>query len=397
MITPKVRLKFLSPLARLKRGATSRKTGIHSPKDMPIKLRILAPTIALAWVCLASSCVASAAETWVDIDDTIYGAKPDQRGPIGGGEGFFDIMTQGDYHVTDLDSLLTALTQARPGQVVFIPAETEIDLTARIYIEQLVLEIPEGVTLAGERGHQGSQGALLTSDALKTPVMIRTLGPDVRITGLRIRGPNPKKYLDHHGRSFGSDRGREYYYKFPTSIGIQTEYTRLKVDNCEISAFGHSGIYLKNGEAHHIHHNFIHHCQYNGLGYGVCVDSATSIIEFNRFNWTRHAIAATGLPGSSYVARHNVVLEESLGHCFDVHGGRDRKDGTDIAGSAFEIHHNTFWSPQTPVVIRGVPQEGGEIHHNWFPKHLNAAQAVRASARTTTANNVYGMNPQTSK
>lgn len=362
-----------------------------------MKLRTITSTIVLAWGCLTSPCFAAVEETWVAIDDTVYGAKPDQSGPIGGGDGFANTVIQGDYRVTDLDSLLTALAQARPGQVVFIPGETEIDLTARIYVEQLVLEIPAGVTLAGERGHQGSQGALLTSDALKTPVMIRTLGPDVRITGLRIRGPNSKKYLDHHGRSFGSDRGREYYYKFPTSVGIQTEYAHLEVDNCEISAFGHSGVYLKKGEEHHIHHNFIHHCQYNGLGYGVCLDTAASLIEFNRFNWTRHAIAATGRPRSSYVARHNVVLEESLGHCFDMHGGRDRKDGTDIAGTSFEIHHNTFWSAKTPVVIRGVPQESGEVHHNWFPKHPNAARSVRADAGTITVNNAYGIKPTTSK
>ena len=40
--------------------------------------------------------------------------------------------------------------------MVFIPGDTEIDLTARIYIEQLVLEVPAGVTLAGDRGQDGS-------------------------------------------------------------------------------------------------------------------------------------------------------------------------------------------------------------------------------------------------
>ena len=161
-----------------------------------MKLRILTPTIALFYCCLTLPFFASAEETWVEIDDTVYGAKPDQSGSIGGGDNYSKLITQGDYRVTDLDSLLTALAQARPGQVIFIPDETEIDLTARIYVEQLVLEIPEGVTLAGERGSQGSKGARLTSDALKTPVMIKTLGPDVRITGLRIcllyTSPSPR-------------------------------------------------------------------------------------------------------------------------------------------------------------------------------------------------------------
>ncbi|MHC4325928.1 MAG: hypothetical protein ACYSUX_16785, partial [Planctomycetota bacterium] len=149
--------------------------------------------------------------TWIEIDNTIYGAKPDDRGPIGGGKGYANIVTKGDYIVKYPDALLEELSKAKAGQVVFIPAETVIDLTARIYIDQLVLEIPEGVTLAGNRGHGKSNGALLTSDALKTPVMIRAAGPDVRVTGLRIRGPNTKRYLGHHRRSFGKGGGGHKY------------------------------------------------------------------------------------------------------------------------------------------------------------------------------------------
>jgi hypothetical protein len=335
--------------------------------------------------------VAAEETTWVEIDGQVYGAKPDERGPIGGGAGYANIMTSGDQTATDLESLREALAAAESGQTVFIPGETEIDLTTLIYIEQLVLEVPAGVTLAGARGQDGSPGAILTSDALKTPVMIRAGGPGVRITGLRIRGPNTKRYIDHHTRAFGpGGGGHEYYYKFPTSNGIETEHDGLEVDNCEISGFAHGGIYLRTGQEHRIHHNFIHHCQYQGLGYGVCHNTASSLIECNLFDWNRHSIAGTGRPGSSYVARHNVELGVSLSHCFDMHGGRDRKDGTDIAGTAIEIHNNTFRAPQTPVVIRGVPEDKCEVHHNWFVKHESADQAVRASDRTKVYDNAYG-------
>src|SRR5690606_27325699 len=130
------------------------------------------------------------------------------------------------------------------------------DLTARIYIEKLVLEIPEGVTLAGNRGVDGSQGAILTSDALATKMMIRPTGPDVRITGLRLRGPNGKRYLDHHARAHTAEqkakdsRRREYYHSLPTSDAIVTEHSRLEVDTCEISCFSHAGIYLQKGTEH---------------------------------------------------------------------------------------------------------------------------------------------------
>ena len=357
---------------------------------------ILTVVPVLLWAMLG--CHGAQGDTWMRIDDAVYGAQPGELGRIGGGKGYADIVTKGAYIARDLDGLLEGLSKAKAGQTVFIPGETEIDLTARIYIEGLVLEVPEGVTLASDRGHEGSEGALLTSDALKTPVMIRVVGPDVRISGLRIRGPNPKRYLAHHRRSFGEGgQGREYYYEFPISDGIVTEYPRLHVDNCEISAFGHSGVFLKAGEGHHIHHNHIHHCQYNGLGYGVSHDTASSVIEYNEFNWNRHSIAGTGRPGCSYVARYNVESGESLSHCFDMHGGRDRKDETDIAGTAIEIYNNTFYAPQPSVVIRGVPQEKCEIHHNWFAKHDSAEQAVRASENTKVEENVYGEQPQTAK
>jgi len=327
----------------------------------------------------------------VERDGVVYGARADERGPIGGGEGYAAIVTEGDYVAESVAALVAALAVAQPGEVVFIPGETEIDLTTLIYIKQLVLEIPEGVTLAGDRGNAGSAGALVVSDALATPVMIRALGPNVRVTGLRIQGPNPKRQLAHHRKAFGEGgEGHTYYYKFPTQNGIQTAYDRLEVDNCEVSGFGHGGIDLNSGVGHHIHHCFVHHCQYNGLGYGICHNKASSLIECNLFDSNRHSIAGTGRPSCGYVARNNVELGTSLSHCFDMHGGRDRKDGTTIAGTRIEIYNNTFRAPQTPIVIRGVPEDICDVHHNWFPRHTEPAKAVRASERTQVHDNAYG-------
>ncbi|GMU24509.1 MAG: hypothetical protein AMXMBFR13_45830 [Phycisphaerae bacterium] len=336
----------------------------------------------------------SAAEpTFVRLNEKAYGAQADDAGPIGGGKGYTRVITQGDYVAKTLDQLLEALSKAKPGQVVFIPGDAEIDCTARVYIEELVLEIPGGVTLASNRGQEKSQGGLITSDALKTPVLIRVGGPDVRITGLRIRGPNPKRYLDHHHRSFAEGRGHPYYYKFPTSDGIRTEHPGLEVDNCEISAWAHAAVCLQKGDRHRIHHNFIHHCQYQGLGYGVSHDVASSLIERNLFDSNRHSIAGTGRPGCGYEARHNVELGTSLSHRFDMHGGRDRKDGTQIAGTTILIHHNTFRAPETPVVIRGVPEDVCKVYENWFPNHDKPETAVRAGAGTRVEDNAYGADP----
>jgi len=330
--------------------------------------------------------------SWIAINNEIYGAKPDGLGPIGGGEGYAFPIVKGDYEVTKLEELLDALAKAKSGQVVFISDEIRIDLTTRVFIEALVLEIPEGVTLAGNRGYKGSKGGTLLSNALETRLMIRANGPNVRLTGLQIQGPNPDRHLEHHKRSFGpGGLGRDYYYKFPVSRGIVTEHAELKVDNCEISAFSGSGVYLKKGTGHHIHHNFIHQCQYSGLGYGVSHAEASSLIEYNLFNENRHSIAGTGVSGCGYTARHNIEMGISLSHCFDMHGGRDRKDNTDIAGTTMEIYNNTFYAPQTAVVIRGVPEDKCDIHHNWFAKHKDINQAIQGlSAKTTATKNVYG-------
>lgn len=331
--------------------------------------------------------------TSLTLDGKTYGAQADEVGPIGGGQGYTRIIAKGDYTAGTLDELLDALGKAKAGETIFIPGETMIDCTARVYIEELVLEIPAGVTLAGNRGQNDSKGALLCSDVLKTRPLIRIMGPDVRITGLRIQGPNPKRYLDHHHRSFAEGRGHEYYYKFPTSDGIQTEHSKLEVDNCEITAWSHGGINLMGGTGHHIHHSYIHHCQYAGLGYGICHDTASSLIERNLFDANRHSIAGTGRPGCTYEAGHNVELGTSLSHCFDMHGGRDRKDGTDIAGTRILIHHNTFRAPQTPIVIRGVPQDVCSVSRNWFVNHKTPDDAVEALDRTKIEDNAYGSPP----
>jgi len=334
---------------------------------------------------------------FLTIDGKVYGAQADEVGPIGGGAGYTRILTKGDFVATNLDELLHALAAAQPGQVVFIPGETEIDCTARVYIEDLVLEIPAGVTLASNRGQDGSAGALICSDALDTKPLIRIMGPDVRITGLRIRGPNPKRYIEHHYRSFaeklpnGKRRGHTYYYEFPTSQGIDTEHANLEVDNCELSAFSHAGIFLQRGDDHHIHHNFIHHCQYQGLGYGICHDVSMSLIERNLFDWNRHSIAGTGRADSGYVARHNVELGTSLGHCFDMHG--KPVEGTVIAGTTIRIHNNTFRAYATPMFIRGAPQDICEVYHNWFPRHANPDEAVRHGKKTVVRDNAYGADP----
>jgi len=311
-------------------------------------------TVYLLVVLACSDCLAGDASkpdnTWFEKDGQVFGAKPGDLGPIGGGPGYKKIILKGDYRVKDVDGLVEALKDAKEGQVIFVDGDAELDVTDLVFTVKFFFLVPAGVTLASDRGHNGSKGAIIRSDHFGTSPLLKVLGPNVRITGLRIVGPDPKPRLEHHRRSFNKERGdreaqRRYYYLFPNSRGISTEHASLEVDNCELSGWSHAAIYLNGGGNHHIHHNYIHHNQRKGLGYGVCHgngNKVSSLIEYNLFDYNRHSIAGTGVPGSSYEARNNVELGASLSHNFDMHGGKDRRDGTDIAGTKILIHHNTF-------------------------------------------------------
>jgi len=302
--------------------------------------------------------------------ETFFGAEPNPTGdPIGGGKGYRRLVTGGDFTVRTLDELLAGLKKATSGQTVYVADTTEIDMSGQ---ENVV--IGGGVTLAGGRGHKGSRGALLFSTTLKTFPLFRTAGDSVRVTGLRLRGPDPDRRTEQMRKLHRQGK----YYSIPNSDGIQCTHKALEVDNCELSGWSHAAVFLRKGATKaHVHHNHMHHNQRSGLGYGVCLDQSDALIEANLFDYCRHHIAGTGRPRTSYEARYNLVLAHANGHSFDMHGGADRKDGTDVAGDWIRIHHNTFKAAGVAaVVIRGKPRRTCDIHHNWF-LHAAPARAVR--------------------
>ena len=304
---------------------------------------------------------------------------------VGGGKGYRGFVSQRDYFVEAKDELLDALAAAENGEVVYISDTAVIDMTG----EEGVL-IPGGVTLASGRGKKGSKGALLFSDKLRTYPLFLIAGDGVRITGLRIRGPDP----DRRTAQMKALLKQGKYYSIPNSRGISSSHADLEVDNCELSGWSHAAIHLVSGARNaHIHHNYIHHNQRYGLGYGVVLDEADALIEANIFDWNRHSIAGTGRPGTSYEARYNLVLENANSHSFDMHGGKDRKDGTNIAGTWIKIHHNIFQVTSDPAIkIRGVPLVGVEIYNNCF-FHKNEQAAIlqtNAQGKFIQSGNEFG-------
>jgi hypothetical protein len=302
-----------------------------------------------------------------DADET-FGCEANPTGnPIGGGEGYTDILTTGDFLVTTAEELLEALKEAKPGQVAFVPDGTEIDLTGHRDIA-----IPGGVTLAGTRGLNGSLGARIFTTLRESHTLMRTAGDEVRLTGLRFEGAYAGTELVADHSSF-----------------LSINHYGAQVDNCEVSAFNISGIGVGADAINvRIHHNDIHHCQRSGYGYGVSTGSSDVHIIANKFDYCRHHIASSGAPGCGYEAAWNLVGPNATSHHFDMHGGRDRGDRTDIAGDWMDIHHNTFQSEHAHVVIRGVPCQGAGIHHNWFARP--AEQSVISGGNTRVYRNVYG-------
>ncbi len=345
---------------------------------------ILGQIIFVLFVSLTIGNKANAQQTELQPEVETFGAEYNPTGnSIGGFVCYANIITKKDFTVRTANELLQALKNARSGDVVYVVDSAKIDLT-----EFDKIQIPQSVTLASGRGSLDENGNLLYGALLFTKEfeaeLFITTGDSVRITGLRLKGPDP----DKHNCSYG----------IPNSDCITVYNSFVEVDNCEIWAWSHGGVQVINGKnkgSVYIHHNFIHHCRRDGLGYGVVIGGAGALIEANIFSDNRHSVAASGENGSSYEARYNISYGDTanMSHTFDMHGGKDLKDGTNRAGSTINIHHNTFYSEvNTPIVVRGVPEERSEFHHNWFVNQQpgKAVSQMYAKEGMRIYKNAYG-------
>ncbi len=280
---------------------------------------------------------------------------------LGGGECYARPVRAADADITveapaTLEDLQSALQDASRSEVVFVDAAAEIDLG--YFPDSPSIEVPAGVTLAGDRGVDGSEGARLHGD--KKPGSdwqgsdtIR-VGDDTRITGLRIEGPTPDRDMnwlgDDHDYTDGIDVG---------------DASGVEIDNNELYGWPYAAI--SGGNPVHVHHNFIHDNDQSGLGYGVASSKWDSTIEYNRFERNRHAVAGSGSEGDGYIVRHNVFGSEGIGgagHKIDMH---EDPDSAGDAGSRIEIYNNTVeFADAQAVYLRATPRESAEIYDNWF-------------------------------
>jgi len=320
-----------------------------------------------------------------------YGHEANDTGdPVGGGPGYSRIFSGGTFEVSSLPELLAALNAATPGSVVYITSGTVIDVNADNPQAKVTIFIPPGVTLAGDRGLNGSPGPLIKCSNYDTAPLIE-LSAGARLTGLRIEGPD-------------GEAGESATWR-PNSRGVDISGDAAEVDNCEIYNWSHAGVNVKAGEAY-IHHNSIHHVRRTGLGYGVLISRGTALIEANVFDWFRCAVAGTGFYGTGYEARYNLTLDNAAATTFDMHGGTNfcpsrsatspcTEEEIRIAGDYVRIHHNTIMAVYTrPIGIKGVPTQELSVYGNRFATSdpsFAFKQFYFDGGNTKVYDNMYGM------
>jgi hypothetical protein len=305
-------------------------------------------------------------------DDKTYGAYPIDSNAIGGGVGYKDIYTTGDYIVYSLTDLKLAASIAKPGEVIYVPEGVMIEMSDNSAGTVDTIVLRQGIILASNRGYVHEDGTVSTGGVIRCS-MVQRLGiirllDETRVTGLVIRGPDPASHLQLWDRCFkgktsgrGHQPGHDYLANATPSVGLLVRGDNIVIDNCEASGFSSSAISVSTNQNNFssrglkVHHSYIHHNQMKALGYGVTHGLGYSEIYCNLFNYNRHSIAGGGQPESGYKAYSNIEMGESVGHYFDMHGGGDRRDGTDIAGEYVEIYNNTFLGNKPPYTMRGVP------------------------------------------
>lgn len=292
-----------------------------------------------------------------------YGARPDPTGaPTGGGAGYANEAIP-DVVVGTAAGLRDQLAAAfDSGGVVYVADDAQINMLD--IVDDLPLRLGTDVTLASGRGRDGAAGALLyiEGDDPRTAAfwseragnMFRITGDRARLTGLRIRG------TDRHVRGTRNCH--------PVENGVKVNGVGVVIDNNEVSQWSNYAVYLEYpGTGTHVHHNHIHHNRRYGLGYGISVNALgnasaePALIEFNVFDWGRHAIAGGGSIGTAYIARDNVVAENWIHYMFDMH--RSAENGTSVT-----IQRNSFYGyhPLGAVHFGGALEDGSEVSRNFF-------------------------------
>jgi len=290
---------------------------------------------------------------------------------MGGGSGYGNIVTRDDADAVaqNATELSNVLSSASSGDIVFVPGDVTIDTGGRS------MDVPSGVTLASNRGENGSDGALLHTD--ETPQIMLRPKANARVTGLRLRGRSPGQTVTY------SDG---IWFDSPT-YAMRLDGRNVEVDNCAVWGWPDRAVSVEHSGAH-IHHNYIFDNNGQGLGYGVAA-AAECLIEYNYFHNNRHSVTcAYDAPG--YTARYNHFSPVSVMHICDIH---DPFQGdTTIESNIIQNGQSRTWDNPAAEGIAGYSGgfNGGSLSvmDNWFfdegSAYFDGFRAVSDSG------NVYG-------
>jgi len=292
-----------------------------------------------------------------------------------------------DFAIKTEKDLVEAIKLARSGQIIYFPSDVKLNMTG--YSN---LNLKDGVNLVGDKDN-GNGPLIYVEKGQSEPLFIIT-GNNVSIKGIRFYGPDayektakPEQFSKEKEALFVArskktgtslDDYRKMYAAKPMSCFFaQNKNSKIvfEVNNCEFKGWSHSGILVGKNAKGYICFNYIHGNKHYGLGYGICFTYGEGIIQGNYFNDNRHSIAGTGVKGSGYEASYNIVGPLGVAQAFDMHGGKDRGDGTNIAGSYISIHNNEFQIENNAIVIRGIPQDSAKIYRNVFKTTLKDPEA----------------------
>lgn len=325
----------------------------------------------------------------------MYGADANPTGDsIGGGNGYSKIITEGDFVVHNVTELLAAFNTAQSGDVILVASDASIDISGLTNVE-----IPEGITLAGNRGENGAAGPLIFSTSTPFENVIFFVEKNVRITGLRFKGPDDN-YPDID------------YAVRPESkvLCLAVEGENVEIENCEISNFSRGGVEIyPRGKNVHVHHCYLHDIH----SYPVVALNKSEppiIIEANRIHWIWHATAGSGAPGTGYEARYNIIVREAAPDSWQPYVGQHAIDmhdylpvlqsrGYHIAGDYMNIHHNSFINnagsdpsvlTSYDAAVRGVPRVLAEFHQNIFLQTDPEQSIFDLNGNIWVYDNLYG-------